>query len=277
MSTTTPSAPRPALTPRASARAASPVAATLAAAASWPGPAPRGCENPSQVEHPGRAFGDQAGALDVAAHRAKVAMAGVAHDVLVADTLGIGFGDEADAQRVGAHPVEALERQPGHGDAVRQDSPNGVGVQRLRADAVAGADAAEQRPGLLPRDRLSVVDGAHQACLDVPAARQADLSPLPRRIGLAARDPQRNPPATIATSSTRNATNFGAAQRAGETDQQQRAVGLAAGGAIAGGDQLAQHRERQGCRFLHRAPVCAQQSLLRLPDVAVRRVSRTGR
>ena len=62
----------------------------------------------SQIEHPGRALGHQAGAADIAAHGAQIAMPRVAHDVLVARALGIGLGDEADPQRVRAQPVEPL-------------------------------------------------------------------------------------------------------------------------------------------------------------------------
>jgi hypothetical protein len=39
---------------------------------------------------------------------------------------------------------------------------------------------------------------------------------------------------------------FGAAQRAGETEQQKRAIAPSAGGAVAGGEQLPRHRQRQG-------------------------------
>ena len=74
------------------------------------GAVPGGCLSrgsagaPSEVEHPGRAFADQAGALHVAAHRAQVAVPGVAHDVLVAHAFAVGLGDEADAQRMRAEP-----------------------------------------------------------------------------------------------------------------------------------------------------------------------------
>jgi hypothetical protein len=47
--------------------------------------------------------------LDVAAHGAQVAVAGVAHDIFVAHALVVGRGDEADAQRMGAQPVEAFD------------------------------------------------------------------------------------------------------------------------------------------------------------------------
>ena len=63
-----------------------------------------------------------------------------AHDILIAYALVIGFGDEADAQRVGAEPIKPVQRQPGHPHPVRQDAPNRVRVQRGVADAVAGAD-----------------------------------------------------------------------------------------------------------------------------------------
>ena len=48
---------------------------------------------------------------------------------------------------------------------------------------------------------------------------------------------------------------FGAAQRAGKADQQQRAVAPAAGAVVAGGQQPAQHGERERRRLLRRPPV----------------------
>src|ERR1700679_4167188 len=72
----------------------------------------------SQAELAGGTFADQAGALDVAAHRAQVAVAGVAHDVFVAHAFVVGLGDEADAQRVCAEPAEPAHHDPSHGDAM---------------------------------------------------------------------------------------------------------------------------------------------------------------
>jgi hypothetical protein len=46
-------------------------------------------EKQSQVELAGWTFVHQAGAPDIAAHRSKIAMAGVAHDVLVAHALAV--------------------------------------------------------------------------------------------------------------------------------------------------------------------------------------------
>ena len=51
---------------------------------------PRGSAAPSEVDHAGRTFVHQAGPLHVAAHRAQVAVPGVAHDVLVPNALGSG-------------------------------------------------------------------------------------------------------------------------------------------------------------------------------------------
>src|ERR1700722_414353 len=85
--------------------------------------------NRSQVELAGGAVADQPGALDVAAHGAQVAMAGVAHDVLVTHALVVGFGDKADAQGMRAQPVEPVHRQPGHLHAMRQDSPDRLRMQ----------------------------------------------------------------------------------------------------------------------------------------------------
>jgi hypothetical protein len=59
-----------------------------------------------------------------------------------------------------------------------------------RANAVPGANAAEQRLGLALRHDLSVLEGAQRAGFHVLAARQADFGPQPVRIGLAAGDVQ---------------------------------------------------------------------------------------
>src|ERR1700692_2394297 len=75
---------------------------------SAPARCPRDIGEKSQVELAGGAFGDQARALNVAAHGAQVAMPRVAHDVLVAHPLVIGLGDEADAQRMRAQPLEPV-------------------------------------------------------------------------------------------------------------------------------------------------------------------------
>ena len=168
---------------------------------------PRACENPSEIDHPGRAFIDQAGALHVAAHGAQIAMAGVAHDVLVAHAVGVGLGDEADAQRVCAEPLKALQFQSRHPDAIGQNVAHRVRMQRFVGDAVAGADAAKQRAGFVLCHCLPGFKRAQWAGLDMAAARQADLGPLPCLVGLATGDAQTQPPATTATSSTCSATS----------------------------------------------------------------------
>ena len=108
-------------------------------------------------------------------------MAGVAHDVLVADALVIGCGDEADAQRVGAEAIEPLHGDPGHLDATGKNPAHGVGMQRRVADAVAGADAAERRAGAAFGDRLPGVERPHRTGFGVSAA--AGRSPPPARPG----------------------------------------------------------------------------------------------
>jgi hypothetical protein len=144
----------------------------------------------------GGAFADQAGALDVAAHGAQVAMAGVAHNVFVADAFVVGFGDKADAQRVRAQPVELVHRQPGHLLAMRQDSPNRIGMQRGVADPIPGAHFSKERAGLAPRHRLPGLEGADRTGFDMAPTRQADLSPLPCPIGLSPNDAQAQPGST---------------------------------------------------------------------------------
>src|ERR1700733_15851283 len=91
---------------------------------------------PSEVERPGGAFTQQAGAADVAAHGAQVAVPCVAHDVLVANAFVVGLGDEADAQRMRAQTIKPVDAEPGHIDALCQDSPNRIGMQRAGTDAI---------------------------------------------------------------------------------------------------------------------------------------------
>src|SRR5271157_5073939 len=68
-----------------------------------------------------------------------------------------------------------------------------VRMQRGLADTAGAADAAEQRTGLAARHRLPRLESPRRAGLGVLAARQADLRPLPCRIGLAARNAQPQP------------------------------------------------------------------------------------
>lgn len=113
----------------------------------------------------------------------------------IADTLGIGFGDKADAQHMRTEALEALDGQPGHANAVQQDSAHGVRVQRRVADPAAGADAAEQRAGLALGDRLPRLEGAQRAGFGVFAARQADFGPCPAWSVLPRAIHRRSPPA----------------------------------------------------------------------------------
>jgi hypothetical protein len=75
------------------------------------------------------------------------------------------------------------------------------------------------------------------------AARQADLGPLPFLVGLAAKNPQAQPIRVHHHVFDAERCQFGAAERAGETKQQQRAVAPAPRGVVAGREQ---HRQRQG-------------------------------
>src|SRR4051794_39748346 len=124
-------------------------------------PSPRDRRFPSEIERPGRAFRHQPGALDVAAHGAQVAVAGVAHDVFVPHAFFVRLGDEADTQRMGAQAVESVHRQPGRADAVSEDPAHGIGVQCGVTDAPGSADTAEQRAGFAPRDRLPGFEGPY--------------------------------------------------------------------------------------------------------------------
>ena len=101
------------------------------------------------------------------------------------------------------------------------------------------------------------------------AAGQADLGPLPGRVGLAARNAEPEPAGDLGDVLDLQRHQLGAAQRAGEAKQQQGPVAPAAGGSIAGGDQLAQHGQRQRGGFLWWPAVLAQQALQRPLDVAM--------
>ena len=106
------------------------------------------------------------------------------------------------------------------------------------------------------------------------AARQADLGPLPRLVGFAAADAQPQPAGDDGDVLDTQRNQFGAAQRAGEAEQQQRAVAPAARALVAGRQQLAQHGERQRRGLAGRAAVAAQQALQRALDVAMAGVPR---
>src|SRR5271157_1204314 len=117
-----------------------------------------------------------------------------------------------------------------------------VRMQRGLADTAGAADAAEQRAGLSACHRLPRLESPRRAGLGLLAARQADLRPLPRRIGLAARNAQPQSAGDHADILDLQCHEFGATQRAGEAEQQECAVAPAARTWIAGGQQTAQHR-----------------------------------
>ena len=70
---------------------------------------------------------------------------------------------------------------------------------------------------------------------------------------------------------------FGAAQRAGEAEQQQGPVAPAAGGIVAGGDQLAQHGQRQRGGLLRPAGRAGAAGPAAVPGCRDARGSRAGR
>ena len=131
-------------------------------------------------------------------------------------------------------PLEPVHRQPRHGDAMRQDSANRVGMQRGLADPIAGADFSKQRPGFAFGHRLPGLERPHRAGFHKSPARQADLRPLPRLVGLSPADAQPQPAGDDGDVLDAERDQFGAAQRADEAEQQQRAVAPAAGALIAG-------------------------------------------
>ena len=121
--------------------------------------------------------------------------------------------------------LEAGDGDAGHGNPVREDAAHRIGVEGRIADAVADADAAEERPGLPLRDSLPGVEGAdgdrfrrggHAAGRSRPPALL--WSVLPRRMR------SFRPPATSATSSTLERHELRAPQGAGEAEEQQRPI-----------------------------------------------------
>ena len=166
---------------------------------------------------------------------------------------------------------------PGHLHAMRQDAAHGIGMQRGVADAVAGADFSKQRPGFASGHRLPGLERPHRAGLNMPSARQADLRPLPCLVGLAAADAQAQPAGDDGDVFDLQRHQFGAAQRADEAEQQQRAITPAAGALITGGQQLAQHRQGQRGGLLHRTGMRPQHALQRTLDVAMAPGSTPGR
>ena len=128
---------------------------------------------------------------------------------------------------------------------VRQDSPNGIGMQRAGADAIAGADAAKQRSGFELGHRLPGLEGAHRTGFREFAAWQADLGPLPCLVGLAAANAQPQPAAHHGDVLDAKESQFGATERVGEAEQQQRPITAAALVLVAGRQQLPEHGERQ--------------------------------
>jgi aryl carrier-like protein len=116
-----------------------------------------------------------------------------------------------------------------------------------------------------------------RALFEHPApAAQASLwrsrSNSPRLVGLSPDDAQPQPAGGDGDVLDMESHQFGAAQRAGEAEQQQGAVAAAAGAAVAGGEQLAQLDERQRRRLAGRPAAGAQGALQRPPGVAMRRV-----
>jgi hypothetical protein len=94
----------------------------------------------------------------------------------------------------------------------------------------------------LVRRDLPGLERAHRAGFGVFAARQADLGPLPRLVSFAASDAQPEPAGDDGHILDLERHQFGAAQRAGEAEQQQGAITPAAGTRIAGQKNLPQHR-----------------------------------
>ena len=164
-----------------------------------PGP-PRAAGNlPSEIDQPGWAVADQAGALDVAPHGAQVAMAGVAHDVLVAHPAVIG--------------CTRLMKPTRSAWALNRSNPSTVSPAMATPRARIWRTAS--RCSAASGDRLPSVERAHRAGVRVGATRQADLGPLPGLVGLSPGDAQPEVAGNRRTVLDLQGHQFGAAQCAG--------------------------------------------------------------
>jgi len=82
------------------------------------------------------------------------------------------------------HPVKTIDRYAGHSQAVRQDPADGIRVQGCIENATAGAGSPEQRSRAALGHLLPAIEGALRGSLNMFAARQPDLRPLPCLIGV---------------------------------------------------------------------------------------------
>ncbi len=82
------------------------------------------------------------------------------------------------------HPVKTIDRYAGHSQAVRQDPADGIPVQGRIENATAGADSPEHLSRAALGHLLPAIEGTLRGSLNMLAARQPDLRPLPCLIGL---------------------------------------------------------------------------------------------
>ena len=141
---------------------------------------------------------------------------------------------------------------PPAGEVLPAGSVTAPAVSRPTPEGAAALAAAA---GLARRAAASATLRAYRADWEHYAAWCARTGSS--RIGLAAGDPKPEPARDDAHVLHLQRHQFGAAQRAGQADQQQRAVAPAAGARVAGGNEPPQQRQRERRRLSYRAPLLA--------------------
>lgn len=170
------------------------------------------------------------------------------HDLLIPRILAINLGDEAGAQIMRRQPLEAGDRELGLCCPPQENLPHRGRVQRLRLDIAPAVDLAEHRAEAAAARLQPGLERPHRVGLGLVSARDAELGPLPRGVGFAARDRQPEALRGEADMLARDGDQLGPAQRAGIAEQQPGAVaqvGEAAG--VAGGDQQLDLWCGEGC------------------------------
>ena len=111
----------------------------------------RGCCPPRRVHRPPLSrpqlsqpelidlpLAQQLGAADIAAHGSEAAVASVVHDLFVAGTLAVGFGDKASTQPMRRQPLQPRDRDPDLRCAAAEDLSHRICVWRRRQAGPAG-------------------------------------------------------------------------------------------------------------------------------------------
>ena len=162
---------------------------------------------------------------------------------------------------------------PASRDAVREDAAHGIRMQRRIADAVAGADAAEQRTRALRRATACQSWKARSGQVSTCRPRGRPISaPCPLWSVLPRRMRSLNPPATSTTSSTCSATSSDRRKAPAKPNSSSARSRRPAGAHVAGREQRPEDVERQRRRLRDRPSLSAQQPLERPADIAMRGV-----